>query len=69
MNGWVTTQERFEGVPEASLQFEPDTGNQRRFRGARDDHHVVAVAAERLETEGIDLTATETKPGRNMQAE
>jgi len=69
VNGRVTAQQRFEGVPQASLQFEPDTGNHRRFRGAGDDRHVVAVAAERLEAERIDLSATETKPGRNMQAE
>jgi hypothetical protein len=68
-NGRFTAQERFERVPEASLQFEPDTGNHRRFRGAGDDRHVVAVAAERLKAERIDLSATGTKPGRNMQTE
>jgi len=68
-NGRVTVQERFEGVPEASLQFEPDAGNHRRFRGTGDDRRVVAVAAERLEAERIYLSAAKTKPGSNMQAE
>ena len=65
----LRAQKRFEGVPEASLQFEPDAGNHRRFCGTGRDRHVVAVAAERLETERIDLSASQAKPSGDMQAE
>jgi hypothetical protein len=68
-NARVTAQERFEGVAEASLQFEPDAGHHGRLRAASGDRHAVAVAAERLEAERIYLSAAEAEPGRDMQAE
>ena len=56
-------------MPEASLQFEPDTGNHRRFRGAGDDRRIIAVAGERLEAERVYLGAAEGEGGHHMQTE
>src|SRR5215469_7952310 len=53
--GRVIIQKRLEGVSEASLQFEPNAGNRRRFCRANDDPHIIAVTAERLEAKRVYL--------------
>jgi hypothetical protein len=53
VTGRVTALQRFEGVPEASLQFEPDTGNHPRFRGSWDIRSPTMAA---LPDQGPEIT-------------
>jgi hypothetical protein len=64
-----TGKQRFEGLVEVPLQFKPNTRNGRRLHTSVRDHHVIAVPAEGLEAERVDLGAAEAECGRDMQAE
>jgi hypothetical protein len=64
-----TGEQRFEGLVEVPLQFKPNTRNGRRLHTSVRDHHVIAVPAEGLEAERVDLGAAEAECGRDMQAE
>jgi hypothetical protein len=63
-----TGEQRFEGLVEVPLQFKPNTRNGRRLHTSVRDHHVIAVPAEGLEAERVDLGAAEAECGRDMQA-
>jgi hypothetical protein len=54
-------------VSEASLQFEPNAGNRRRFCRANDDPHIIAVTAEWLEATRVYLGAPEAEGRYDMQ--
>jgi hypothetical protein len=61
-DGRLITEKRLEGVAKASLQFEPNAGNCRRFCGASDDHHIIVVTAEWLEAKRVYLGAAKADP-------
>src|SRR5215472_1162701 len=59
--GRLITQNRLEGVSEASLQFKPNAGNRRRCCRANDDPHIIPVTAEWLEAKRVYLGAPEAR--------
>src|SRR5215831_6628293 len=67
--GRLIAQKRLEGVSEASLQFEPNAGNRRRFCRANDDPHIIAVTAEWLEAKRVYLGAPEAEGRCDVQTE
>jgi len=67
--GRLITQNRLEGVSEASLQFKPNAGNRRRCCRANDDPHIIAVTAEWLEAKRVYLGAPEAEGRCDMQTE
>src|SRR5215469_426 len=67
--GRIITQKRLEDGSEASLKFEPNAGNCRRFGGANHNRHSIAVTAEWLEAKRVYLGAPEAKGRHDMQTE
>jgi hypothetical protein len=58
-----------EEIPQILPCFKTDAGYLRRGRDTLGNDCVVAIAAEGLETEGVDLGAAEPEGGYDMQAE
>lgn len=50
------------------LEFELDAGNGWRPEGSICDRHVIAVPAEGLEAEGVNLGSTEAERSRDIHA-
>jgi hypothetical protein len=70
LRGWPQlSRTASKGAAEILLQFEADARYGCGANRSVDERHFVAITAERLETEGIDLGAAETQCSRYVQAE